>query len=65
MRQEKSMWLGPGEDMLLLVGRVDHWQAMWGQSTEHRETQEVRVMESLVYRYQEEVSELPPRQCPE
>lgn len=27
MRQEKSTWPGPEENLFLLVVRVDHWQA--------------------------------------
>lgn len=30
-RQEKSMCLDPGEDLLLLVGKMDHWQADYAQ----------------------------------
>lgn len=60
------MCLGPREDLLFLVERMDHWQAGYvGQSMEHRAGQKVKVCEfSRMDIRGLRISELPPSECP-
>lgn len=65
-RQEESMCLGPGEDLLFLVERMDHWQTGYvGQRMEHRAGQKVKVCESSHIDIRGlRISELLPSECP-